>query len=133
MENAMASKLHEEMLDQIGNMSVLELADLVKALETKFGVSAASMSAGAAAPAAAAPVAAVAEEKSEYKVTLKKAGDDKIKAIKAVRQAVPELTLAQAKKAVEEVPSVLVESSAKDDAKKIKTILAEAGCEVELS
>jgi len=129
----MASKLHEEMLDQIGNMSVLELADLVKALETKFGVSAASMSAGAAAPAAAAPVAAVAEEKSEYKVTLKKAGDDKIKAIKAVRQAVPELTLAQAKKAVEEVPSVLVESSAKDDAKKIKTILAEAGCEVELS
>lgn len=128
----MASKLHEEMLDQIGNMSVLELADLVKALETKFGVSASAMSA-AAAPVAAAPVAAVAEEKSEYKVTLKKAGDDKIKAIKAVRQAVPELTLAQAKKAVEEVPSVLVESSAKDDAKKIKTILAEAGCEVELS
>lgn len=129
----MASKLHEEMLEQIGNMSVLELADLVKALEDKFGVSAAAMSVGAAAPAAAAPAVAAAEEKSEYKVTLKKAGDDKIKAIKAVRQAVPELTLAQAKKAVEEAPSVLVESASKDDAKKIKTVLAEAGCEVELS
>ena len=129
----MASKLHEEMLEQIGNMSVLELADLVKALEDKFGVSAAAMSVGAAAPAAAAPAAAVAEEKSEYKVTLKKAGDDKIKAIKAVRQAVPELTLAQAKKAVEEAPSVLVESASKDDAKKIKATLVEAGCEVELS
>ena len=130
----MASKLHEEMLEQIGNMSVLELADLVKALETKFGVSAAAMSVGAATAApAAAPAAAAAEEKSEYKVTLKKAGDDKIKAIKAVRQAVPELTLAQAKKAVEEAPSVLVESASKDDAKKIKATLAEAGCEVELS
>ncbi len=128
----MASKLHEEMLEQIGNMSVLELADLVKALETKFGVSAA-MPTAAAAPAAAAPVAAAAEEKSEYKVTLKKSGDEKIKAIKAVRQAVPELTLAQAKAAVEGAPSVLVESASKDDAKKIKKIMEEAGAEVELS
>lgn len=128
----MASKLHEEMLEQIGNMSVLELADLVKALETKFGVSAA-MPTAAAAPAAAAPAAAAAEEKSEYKITLKKAGEDKIKAIKAVRQAVPELTLAQAKKAVEEAPSILVESSPKEDAKKIKKTLEEAGCEVELA
>ena len=130
----MASKLHEEMLEQIGNMTVLELADLVKALETKFNVSASAMASAAAAPvAAAAPAAAAAEEKSEYKVTLKKSGDEKIKAIKAVRQAVPELTLAQAKKAVEEAPSVLVESASKDDAKKIKKIMEEAGAEVELS
>lgn len=128
----MASKLHEEMLEQIGNMSVLELADLVKALETKFGVSAA-MPTAAAAPAAAAPVAAAAEEKSEYKVTLEKAGDEKIKAIKAVRQAVPALTLADAKKAVEEAPSVLVESASKEDAKKIKQIMEEAGAVVKLS
>jgi large subunit ribosomal protein L7/L12 len=133
MENAMASKLHEEMLEQIGNMSVLELADLVKALETKFGVSATAMASAAPAAAAAAPVAAAAEEKSEYKVTLKKSGDEKIKAIKAVRQAVPELTLAQAKAAVEGAPSVLVESASKDDAKKIKKIMEEAGAEVELS
>ena len=129
----MASKLHEEMLEQIGNMTVLELADLVKALETKFNVSASAMASAAAPAAAAAPVAAAAEEKSEYKVTLKKSGDEKIKAIKAVRQAVPELTLAQAKKAVEEAPSVLVESASKDDAKKIKKIMEEAGAEVELS
>lgn len=129
----MASKLHEEMLDQIGNMSVIELADLVKALETKFGVSAAMPSSAAAPAAAAAPSAAAADEKSEYKVTLKKSGDEKIKAIKAVRQAVPELTLAQAKKAVEEAPFVLVESASKEDAKKIKKIMEEAGAEVELS
>jgi large subunit ribosomal protein L7/L12 len=127
----MSSKLHQEMLEQIGNMSVIELSDLVKALETKFGVSAAMPT--AAAPAAAAPVAAAAEEKSAYKVTLKKAGDEKIKAIKAVRQAVPALTLADAKKAVEELPSVLVESASKDDAMKIKKIMEEAGAEVELS
>lgn len=129
----MASKSHEEMLEQIGNMTVLELADLVKALEEKFGVSAAMPVAAAAPAAAAGEATAAAEEKSAYKVTLKKAGDEKIKAIKAVRQACPDLTLAQAKKAVEEAPTVLVESAPKDDAQKIKKVLEEAGAEVELS
>lgn len=129
----MASKSHEEMLDQIGNMTVLELADLVKALEDKFGVSAAMPVAAAGAAPAAAGEAAAAEEKSAYKVTLKKAGDEKIKNIKAVRQVCPDLTLADAKKAVEEAPTVLAESASKDDAQKMKKALEEVGAEVELS
>lgn len=128
----MASK-HEQLLEQIGNMTVLELADFVKDFEEKFGVSAAMPVAAAAAAPAAAEASSAAEEKSEYKVTLKKAGDDKMKAIKAVRQVAPALTLMQAKKLVEEAPSVIAESAAKDDAQKMKKALEEAGAEVELS
>ncbi len=127
----MASK-QEQMIQEIGNMSVLELAELVKALETTFGVSAAApMAAGPA--AAPAEGAKAAEEKSEYKVELEKGGDDKIKTIKALRSVVPSLGLTEAKKAVEEAPTVIAESASKEDAKKMKDALEAAGAVVKLS
>lgn len=128
----MATKSHEELVKQIGEMSLLEVADLVKALEEKFGVSAAMPV--AAAPVAAAPAAAAAaEEKSEYKVTLKTVGEDKIGAIKALRK-VTTLSLIDAKKAVEGAPTVIAEAASKDDAKKIKEELEKvAGTQVQLS
>ena len=125
----MAEKSIDKLVEEIGNMSVIQVADLVKALEDKFGVSAA-MPTAAAATAAAAP--AVAEEKSEYKVTLKQGGPEKIKTIKALRQ-VTELTLTDAKKAVEDAPTVIAESASKDDAKKMKETLEGIGAKVELS
>lgn len=128
----MASKSYEKLIEEIGSMSVLDLADLVKALETKFGVSAAMPAAAAAAPAAAGEVAAK-EEKSEYKVTLKEGGSDKIKVIKALRSVVSGLSLTDAKKAVEEAPSVIAESASKEDANKMKQALEEAGAKVELA
>ena len=128
----MASKSYEKLIEEIGSMSVLDLADLVKALETKFGVSAAMPAAAAAAPAAASEVAAK-EEKSEYKVTLKEGGSDKIKVIKALRSVVTGLSLTDAKKAVEEAPTVVAESAPKADAEKMKKALEEAGAKVELA
>lgn len=127
----MASKSYEKLIEEIGSMSVLDLADLVKALETKFGVSAAAPAAAAAAPVAA--EVAAKEEKSEYKVTLKDGGSDKIKVIKALRSVVTGLSLTDAKKAVEEAPSVIAESASKDDANKMKQALEEAGAKVELA
>lgn len=130
----MAANMQEKLIEQISGLTVIELADLVKALETKFGVSAAMPTASAAAaPAAAA--APVAEEKSEYKVTLKDAGDDskKIAIIKALRKVVPALNLTDAKKMVESAPAVVLEAASKDDAKKIKEELEAAGAKVELS
>ncbi len=126
----MASKSYEKMIEDIGSMSVLELADLVKALEDKFGVSAA-MPVAAAAPAAAG--AAPAEEKSEYKVTLKDAGSEKIKIIKALRKVNPDLSLSDAKKTAEEAPSVVAEAAPKDKAEEMKKELEAAGGKVELS
>lgn len=127
----MATKSYEKMIEEIGNMSVLELADLVKSLEEKFGVSAAMPV--AAAPAAAAEAAPAAEEKSTYKVTLKEGGGEKIKTIKALRQVVQSLSLSDAKKAVEEAPTVLIESAPKEDAEKIKKELEAVGAKVELA
>jgi len=125
----MSSKFVEE----IGKMSVMDLAKLVKELEEAFGVSAAAP-AGVAAPAAAgaAPVAA-AEEKNELKVVLKEAGTDKIKVIKALRVVAPTLSLGAAKEAVENVPFVVAESAPKDEAKKMQKTLEEAGAKVELA
>jgi len=120
-----------KLIEEIGSMSVLELANLVKALEEAFGVSA-SMPA-AAAPAADAGETAVAEVKSEFKVVLKEVGDKKIDVIKALRKAVPTLNLSDAKKAVEEAPTVIGEAVTKDDAQKMKTELEAAGAKVELS
>jgi large subunit ribosomal protein L7/L12 len=128
----MATKSYERMLDDIGNMSVIELADFVKALEDKFGVTAA-MPVAAAGGAVAAEAAPAAEEKSTYKVTLKEGGSEKIKTIKALRQVVPSLSLSDAKKAVEEAPTVLVESAPKEDADKIKKELEAVGAKVELA
>jgi len=125
------AKSYEQIIDQIGVMSVLELAELVKALEEKFGVSAA-MPVAAAPAAAASEAPAQAEVKSEYKVTLKDGGPEKIKTIKALR-SVTTLGLTEAKKAVEEAPTVIAEAASKDDAKKMKEALEAAGAKVELS
>lgn len=130
----MATKSYEKMIDEIEKMSVIELADFVKTLETKFGVSAASAAApvggGAAHAAEAAPAQ---EEKSAYKVTLKDGGPEKIKVIKILRQLVPSLTLIDAKKAVEGAPTVLAESASVSDAEKLKKELEAAGAKVELA
>jgi large subunit ribosomal protein L7/L12 len=125
----MSEKSFAKLADEIGNMSVIELADFVKLLEEKFGVSAAMpvMAAGAAAPAAAA-----AEEKSEYKVTLEDGGPEKIKTIKALR-SVTDLNLTDAKKIVEEAPQTIKDSVPKADAMKIKEALEAAGAKVKLS
>ncbi len=127
----MTTKSYEKMIEEIGNMSVFELADLVKALESKFGVSAASM-ATAAAPAAAA-AAPVAEAKSAYKVTLQDSGPQKIQTIKALREVMSSLTLSDAKAIVDNAPKVLAESMAKEDAEKTKKKLEDVGAKVELA
>lgn len=131
----MATKSFEKMVEEIGSMSVLDLSKLVKALEEAFGVSAAMpvAAAGAAVAVDSAAAPAQAEEKSEYKVTLKESGAEKIKVIKALRAVAPELTLTDAKKAVEEAPTVIAEAAAKDVAQKMKKELEAAGAKVELS
>jgi len=127
----MASNSFDKLIEEIGKMSVLELADFVKALEDKFGVSAA-MPVAAAVPAAGAAPAEQAEEKSEYKVTLKEAGPEKIKNIKALRK-VTQLSLSDAKKAVEEAPSVIGEAVPAEEAQNMKKELEAVGAKVELS
>ena len=120
----------DELITAIGEMTVLELADLVKALEEKFGVSAAAPVAVAAAPAAAA-AAAPAEEKTEFDVVLK--GCDasaKLKVIKAVREVVEGLGLKEAKELVEGAPKTVKEGVAKEEAEKIAAKLKEAGADV---
>lgn len=131
----MASKSFDKLIEEIGSMSVMDLASLVKALEEKFGVSAAMpVAAAGAAPAAAAEAK---EEKSSFKVSLVDGGSEKLKTIKALRQVVTTLGLAEAKKAVEEAsaasPFVIAESAAKADAQKIKETLEAAGAKVQLS
>ena len=122
----------DELITAIGEMTVLELADLVKALEEKFGVSAAApVAVAAAAPAAAA--AAPAEEKTEFDVVLK--GCDasaKLKVIKAVREVVEGLGLKESKELVEGAPKTIKEGVAKDEAEKIAAKLKEAGADVEV-
>ena len=118
----------EKFIEEIGNMSVLELSGLVKDLEEKFGVSAQA----AAGPAAAAPAAAAAEEKTEFKVVLSEGGTEKIKVIKALR-SVTSLGLSEAKKAVEDAPTVIAESASKEDAEKMKAAIEAAGAKVKLS
>jgi large subunit ribosomal protein L7/L12 len=127
----MTSKSYEKMIDEIGKMSVLELADFVKAIEEKFGVSAAVSAMGA--PAAAAAAAPVAEEKSSYKVILEDGGPEKIKSIKALR-SVTTLGLTEAKALVENAgpEAVIADSASKEDAKKIKEALEAAGAKVKL-
>jgi large subunit ribosomal protein L7/L12 len=126
----MASKSFDNLIQEIGGLTVLELSDFVKALEEKFGVSAAMPSASAA-PAAGAPAAA-AEEKSSYKVTLQDVGANKINVIKALKAATS-LSLSEAKEKVDNVPSVIAESASKEDSEKIKKALEEAGAKVQLS
>ena len=111
----------EELIAAIESMTVLELADLVKALEEKFGVS------------AAAPVAvAAAEEKTEFDVVLTDVGAEKIKVIKAVREVVSGLGLKEAKELVEAAPKALKEGVSKEEAEKIKKMFEEVGAKVEI-
>ena len=120
----------EEIISAIESMTILELADLVKEMDEKFGVSAAApvAVAGAAAPAAA----EAAEEKTEFDVVLKEAGSEKIKVIKVVREVVAGLGLKEAKELVESAPKTLKEGVSKEDAEKIKEKLAEVGATVEI-
>ena len=119
----------EEIISAIESMTILELADLVKEMEEKFGVSAAAPV--AAAGAAAAAPAEAAEEKTEFDVVLKSAGSEKIKVIKVVRE-ITGLGLKEAKDAVEGAPKTLKEAVSKEDAEKIKAKLVEVGGEVEI-
>ena len=125
----------EDVLEFISNLSVLELSELVKEFEEKFGVSAAPVmvagGAAAAGGAVAAGGAAAAEEKTEFNIVLVDSGDKKINVIKVVR-ALTGLGLKEAKDAVEGTPSVLKEGVSKDEAEAAKKELEEAGAKVEL-
>ncbi len=132
MGNIMAKNL-DKLIEEIANMSVLDASELADALEEKFGVSAAMSVAPAAAAPAATEAPAQQEEKAEYKVTLEEAGPEKIKMIKALRQVVTDLNLTDAKKLVENTPSVIAESAPKDDAKKMKEVLEAAGAKVKFA
>lgn len=119
----------EEILDAIANMTVMEVVELIAAMEEKFGVTAAA--AVVAAPAAGGGEAAAVEEQTEFNVVLTGFGENKVNVIKAVR-AVTGLGLKEAKDAVEGVPTVLKEGVSKDEAAKIKKDLEEAGGTVEI-
>jgi len=125
----MANMTQEQMVNELSNWTVMEIADLVKTLETKWGVSAAPVAvAGVAAPAAAAEAE---EEKTEFTVELTDAGDKKIQVIKAVRE-VTSLGLAEAKKLVEEAPKPVKEGVSKEEAEELKSKLEAAGAKVTL-
>ena len=119
----------EEILYAIANMTVMEVVELIAAMEEKFGVTAAA--AVVAAPAAGGGEAAAVEEQTEFNVVLTGFGENKVNVIKAVR-AVTGLGLKEAKDAVEGVPTVLKEGVSKDEAAKIKKDLEEAGGTVEI-
>ena len=125
----MASEKITNILEEIKSLTIIELADLVKAVEEEFGVSAAApvgvVAAGAAAPAAA------AEEKTEFDVVLKSFGAKKLDVIKAVRE-ITGLGLKEAKEMVEGAPKTVKEGVSKDEAESLKKTLEEAGAEVEV-
>jgi large subunit ribosomal protein L7/L12 len=119
------------LVEQLSGLTVLEVADLVKALEEKWGVSAAAPVAIAAAPAAGGAAEAV-EEKTSFDVILTSFGDNKIGVIKAVREAISGLGLAEAKALVEGAPAPVKKGATKDEAAAIKAKLEEAGAKVDL-
>ena len=120
-----------DIIDTIEKLTVLELADLVKQLEDKFGVSAAAPAMMMAAPGAGGGAAAPAAEKTEFDVVLAAAGAEKIKVIKAVRE-ITSLGLTEAKTFVESAPKAVKEGVSKDEAESIKKKLEEAGATVEI-
>ncbi len=126
----MASEKVTALIEEISNLSVLELSELVHALEEKFGVSAAAVAAPAAGAAGAA--APAEEEKTEFDVVMKSFGSEKIKVIKEVR-AITGLGLAEAKALVEKVPAKIKEQVSKDEAEALKKQLEAVGAEVELA
>jgi len=119
----------EDILETISNMSVMEVVELIEAMEEKFGVSAAA--AVAAAPAAGGGEAAAAEEKTEFDVVMSSFGDNKVGVIKAVR-GITGLGLKEAKEMVEGAPATIKEGVDKDEAEDLKKQLEEAGASVEL-
>lgn len=130
-EKKEVSAKFKDIVEKIENLSALELSELVKELEERFGVSAAAPVAFAGvAPAAAGEAAA--EEKSSYNVVLTAAGGNKIAAIKAVREVLPELGLKEAKDLVEGAPKPVKENVSKEEAEGIKAKLEEAGATIEL-
>lgn len=123
----MASEKITALIEEVKALTVLELSELVKALEEEFGVSAAAM----AAPAAGGGAAPAAEEKTEFDVVLAEVGAEKIKVIKAVRE-ITGLGLAEAKAAVEAAPKAIKEGVSKDEAEELKKKLEDVGAKVEL-
>ena len=123
----------DEMMEAIKQMNVLDLSDLVKALEEEFGITAAAPMVAAAAPAAggAADAGPAEEEKTEFEVSIKEIGPNKINVIKAVRE-VTSLGLREAKELVEAAPAAVKEAVVKDEADSIKAKLEEAGAVVEI-
>ncbi len=122
----------ETIVDQLSGLTVLEVSELVKALEEKWGVSAAAPVAAVAAPAAGGAAAPAAEEKTSFDVILAAAGGNKIAVIKEVRAAVPGLGLADAKALVEGAPKPLKEGVTKEEAEEIKKKVEAAGATVEI-
>jgi large subunit ribosomal protein L7/L12 len=128
----MASEKVQKLIEEIKTLTVLELSEMVKALEEEFGVTAAAPVAVAAAPVAGAQSAApAAEEKTEFNVILADAGSDKIKVIKVVRE-ITGLGLKEAKDLVDSAPKPIKENVSKDEAEQIKKKLEEVGAKVEL-
>ncbi len=121
----------DELLDAIGNMTVLELADFVKAFEDKFGVTAAAPVAAAAPAGGAAAAAPAVEEKTEFDVVLMGAGEKKIQVIKVVRELTG-LGLKEAKDLVDGAPKTVKEGATKDEAEAMRAKLTEQGATVEL-
>lgn len=126
----MATLTHDELLDQIGAMTLVEVADFIKKFEDKFGVTAAAPAAVAAAPAAAAPVEAV-EEQTEFTAVLAEIGPNKIPVIKVVRELTG-LGLKEAKDLVDASPKPVKEGVAREEAEKIKAALEAQGAKVEI-
>jgi large subunit ribosomal protein L7/L12 len=127
----MASEKIQNLIEEVKSLTVLELSELVKALEEEFGVSAAAPMAVAAAPAAGAAQEAAEEEKTEFDVILASAGDQKIKAIKVVRE-ITGLGLKEAKELVDNAPKPVKEGISKEEAQTIKAKLEEVGAGVEV-
>lgn len=127
----MAEITKEQVIEFISNMTVLELAEFIKELEEKFGVSATPVAAVAAVAAGGGEAAAQEEEKTEFDVVLKEVGGNKINVIKVIR-ALTGLGLKEAKAKVDEVPSVIKEGVSKEEAEEAKKQLEEAGATVEL-
>jgi large subunit ribosomal protein L7/L12 len=125
----MASMNQEQMVAELSSWTVMEVAGLIKALEEKWGVSAAPVAVAGAAPAGGGAAAAPVEEKTEFDVELTSAGDKKINVIKVVRE-ITNLGLADAKNLVEGAPKMIKEGVSKDDAASIKAKLEEAGAKV---
>ena len=127
----MASEKINALIEEVSNLTVLELSELVHALEEKFGVSAAAPVAVAAGPVAAAPAEEV-EEKTEFDAVMTSFGAEKVKVIKAVREIVSGLGLAEAKALVEAIPAKIKEAVSKEEAEELKGKLEAVGAKVEL-